>query len=74
MALSFVGVSEIRALFVAAIVNGVIAPPLLLIIMLISRDRRVLGDYTASRKLTIVGWATTITMALAALAFFWTFV
>lgn len=74
VALSFVGVSEIRALFIAAIVNGIIAPPLLVIIMLISRDHRVLGEYTAGRKLTIVGWVTTLTMVLAALAFFWTFV
>lgn len=73
VALSFVGVSEIRALVIAAIVNGVIAPPLLVIIMLISRDQQVLGDYTAGRKLTIMGWVTTLTMALAALAFFWTF-
>ena len=72
VALSFAGVSEIRALFVAAIVNGVIAPPLLLVIMVISRDQRILGDYTAGRNLAILGWATTITMAAAALAFFWT--
>ncbi len=49
-ALSVVGVSEIWALYVAAIVNGVIAPPLLVVIMLIARDRRVLGDHIASRR------------------------
>jgi NRAMP (natural resistance-associated macrophage protein)-like metal ion transporter len=74
VALSFVGISEIRALYVAAIVNGVIAPPLLLIIMLIVRDRRVLGDHTASRSLSVLGWVTTIVMAAAALAFFGTLV
>ena len=72
VALSFVGISEIRALYVAAIVNGVIAPVLLLVLMLIARDRRVLGEYTASRRLTILGWATTAAMAAAALAFFGT--
>jgi Mn2+/Fe2+ NRAMP family transporter len=66
--LSVVGVSEIRALYVAAIVNGVIAPPLLVVIMLIARDRRVLGGHIASRRLASLGWVTTITMAAAALA------
>ena len=69
-ALSIVGVSEIRALYVAAIVNGVIAPPLLVVIMLIARDRRVLGDHIASGTLAVLGWITTIVMAAAALAFF----
>jgi Mn2+/Fe2+ NRAMP family transporter len=69
VALSFVGVSEIRALFVAAIINGLIAPPLLVVIMLVARDQRVLGDFTASRRLTVLGWATTIAMAAAAVAF-----
>ena len=67
-ALSVVGVSEIWALYVAAMVNGVIAPPLLLVIMLIARDRRVLGDHTASGGLAVLGWITTIRMAAAALA------
>lgn len=66
---SFTGISEIRALFVAAIVNGLIAPVLLVVIMLISRDRQVLGDYTAGRTISLMGWITTIAMALAALAF-----
>lgn len=70
--LSMLGFSEIRALYIAAIVNGVIAPPLLMVIMVISRDRRVLGDYTASRSLATVGWITAITMTVAALAFAWT--
>ncbi len=66
---SFTGISEIRALFVAAIVNGLIAPVLLVVIMLISRDRQVLGDYTAGRTMAALGWITTIAMALAAVAF-----
>ena len=73
-ALSVVGVSEIRALYVAAIVNGVIAPPLLVVIMLIARDRRVLGDHIASRRLAGLGWFTMIAMAAAALALFATLV
>jgi hypothetical protein len=36
--------------------------------MLIARDRRVLGDHTASGSLAVLGWVTTIAMAAAALA------
>lgn len=68
--LGFAGVSEIRALVVAAIVNGLIAPPLLVAVMLLARDPEVLGDYTAGRGLIAVGWLTTLAMALAAIAFF----
>ena len=67
-ALSVIGVPEIRALYVAAIVNGVIAPPLLLVIMLIARDRRVLGHHIAGGGLAVTGWVTTVVMAVAALA------
>jgi NRAMP (natural resistance-associated macrophage protein)-like metal ion transporter len=68
--LSVGGISEIRALYIAAIVNGIIAPPLLVVILLVAKDRRVLGEHTAGRGMTILGWITTMTMAVAALAFF----
>ena len=74
MALSFVGIPEMQALFLAAVLNGVIAPVLLLFIMLIARDRRVLGDYTASRSMSIIGWTTAVAMFGAAVVFFITLI
>ena len=73
-ALSVGGISEIRALYVAAIVNGIIAPPLLVVIMLVARDRSVLGEHTAGRGMATMGWITTVIMAIAAVAFFVTLV
>jgi NRAMP (natural resistance-associated macrophage protein)-like metal ion transporter len=65
--MSFTGLSEIRALFLAAIVNGVISPILLVFIMLTAGNRRVLGRYLPSRLARIGGWATTIAMTAAAI-------
>lgn len=66
--MSFAGVSEIRALYVAAIVNGVVAPVLLVVIMLAAHDREVLGEHRPGRVTLALGWVTTAVMALAALA------
>ncbi len=68
VALNFSGVSEIRALYLAAIVNGVISPVLLMFIMVTAGDRRVLGQHRPHRAVLIVGWGTTLVMSAAALA------
>jgi NRAMP (natural resistance-associated macrophage protein)-like metal ion transporter len=67
-ALSFSHVSEMRALYLAAIANGLIAPVLLLVIMAAAGDRRVLGEHVCSRGVLLLGWVTTAVMLLAALA------
>jgi NRAMP (natural resistance-associated macrophage protein)-like metal ion transporter len=68
IAMSFAGVSEIRALYLAAIVNGVCAPILLVAIMLTANDPRVLGDDRPGRLILGLGWLTTALMAVAAIA------
>ena len=50
-----------------AIINGVLAPPLVLIIVLLTSDRTVMGDSVNPRVLTWLGWATFGTMITAAL-------
>lgn len=68
--MNFAGIGEIRALYVAAIINGVTAPVLLVVIMLAAGDREVLGDYVAGRLLRVLGWITAVVMGVAALAMF----
>lgn len=67
VALDFSGIPAIRALYLAAIVNGVIAPILLVFIVVVARDRRILGDYRPGRGLSALGWATTLAMFTAVL-------
>ncbi len=71
MLLTFSGLPEIAALYVAAIVNGVIAPPLLVVIMLVARDRRVMGEFGAGRAATAGGWLTATAMTAAAGTMLW---
>ena len=70
IAMNFAGVGEIRALFVAAVINGVTAPILLFVIMLAAGDRKVLGEFVPGRLLLGLGWLTAIVMAIAAVALF----
>jgi NRAMP (natural resistance-associated macrophage protein)-like metal ion transporter len=67
IAMSFAGVSEIRALYIAAIVNGVIAPVLLVVIMLAANDPEVLGEHRPGVITLAVGWLTAAVMGAAAL-------
>ena len=73
IAMNFAGVGEIRALYVAAVVNGVIAPLLLVVIMVAASDREVLGEYVPGRLLLGLGWDTAGVMGVAALAMFGAF-
>jgi Mn2+/Fe2+ NRAMP family transporter len=68
VAINFLGINPIRALFITAVINGLAAPPLLLLIVLLAVDRRVMRD-RASRPLSLtLTWAATALMSLAALA------
>jgi NRAMP (natural resistance-associated macrophage protein)-like metal ion transporter len=69
-ALNFIGLDPVRALYWAAVVNGVLAAPLMAVMMLIVRNPRVMGRLTVSRTMAIWGWGATAVMAAASLAFF----
>jgi Mn2+/Fe2+ NRAMP family transporter len=62
------GLNPVRMLFLSALLNGVLAPPLLVLVMLVGNDRRIMGDHVNTRPLNVLGWAATAVMALATLA------
>ncbi|HJZ78940.1 MAG TPA: divalent metal cation transporter [Pyrinomonadaceae bacterium] len=66
--INFIGINPIRALFLAAIINGFLAPPLLVAIMLVANNRQIMGDRVNGRWSNVLGWTTTLVMFLAALA------
>jgi Mn2+/Fe2+ NRAMP family transporter len=66
MLINFLGVNPMRALFWTAVLNGFLAPPLLVVIMLIAGNRQVMGRRVNGRALSILGWATTALMFAAA--------
>ena len=67
------GVGAIRALFVAAVVNGVIAPVLIAAILVVSNDERVLGRHRNGKLSNVLGVATVAIMGLAAIGMAVTF-
>jgi NRAMP (natural resistance-associated macrophage protein)-like metal ion transporter len=68
MALNVLEVSPIRALYWSAVINGVVAVPVIAAMMLMTDDPRVMGEFTISGKLRLLGWATALAMGLAVLA------
>ena len=65
--LNYVGWNAIRLLFVTAVINGVLAPPLIMIVVLLNRDPKVMRDAVSSRSLDLLGWAAFVVMSVAAL-------
>jgi NRAMP (natural resistance-associated macrophage protein)-like metal ion transporter len=68
--LNFVGIDPARALYWAAVVNGVLAAPLMAVMMLIVRNPRAMGRLTLGPRATVLGWTATGVMALATVIFF----
>jgi NRAMP (natural resistance-associated macrophage protein)-like metal ion transporter len=66
--INFVGINPIRALFLAAVINGFLAPPLLMVIMLIANNRKVMKDRVNGLWTNIFGWSATLVMFVAAVA------
>jgi NRAMP (natural resistance-associated macrophage protein)-like metal ion transporter len=67
IALNYAGIDAIKLLFAAAVLNGVLAPPLILIVLLLTGDPTVMGSAVNSRLATVLGWITFGVMAIAAL-------
>jgi Mn2+/Fe2+ NRAMP family transporter len=59
-------ISPMKALFWSAVINGVVAVPLMVVIILLVSKKSVMGAFTASRSLTILGWIATAVMGAAA--------
>jgi NRAMP (natural resistance-associated macrophage protein)-like metal ion transporter len=67
--LNFVGIDPIRALYWSAVINGVVSVPLMVILMLMSANRAVIGKFVLPTYLRIVGWIATAIMFLASAGF-----
>lgn len=68
LAMNFIGINPIKALYYAAIVNGTIAPILMFFIFKIGRDEKIMGDFTSPRWVNIWGYIATALMGISAIA------
>jgi len=70
VALNFTALDPIKALYWSAVVNGVLAAPLMAVMMVIAMNPRIMGRLTLPRPMLIGGWLATIVMAVVTVAFF----
>jgi Mn2+/Fe2+ NRAMP family transporter len=70
LAINYLGLDPIKALVWSAVVNGVIAVPIMAAMMVVAGRPHLLGRFTAGRALLVFGWAATALMAAAVLAMF----
>ncbi len=68
VAINFLGINPIQALFIAAVINGFLAPPLLVAILLVANNRQIMKDQVNGRWSNILGATTIVVMFVAALA------
>lgn len=68
LAINFSGIDPIKALILSAAINALVSPAVLILVVLLSGNRKIMGDWVNSRFVTAVGWFAVALMGLAGLA------
>ena len=71
--LCFAPMDPVKELFWAAVLNGVVALPIMAVMMLLARRREMMNGHQISRRLSVLGWLATAAMAITVLAMLITF-
>ncbi len=71
LGINFIGLDPIKALIYSAVGNGLVAPVVLAIIVLMSSNRKIMGQWVNGRTAKLIGWLVTILMLTAGLAAIW---
>lgn len=71
--MNFTPINPIRALYWAAIINGVVSVPVMSVMMLMASRKAIMGVFTITRGMKLVGWMATAAMGAAVAAMFWSF-
>jgi NRAMP (natural resistance-associated macrophage protein)-like metal ion transporter len=67
MVMGFSPIDPIKALFWSAVINGVVAVPLMVMIMLLTSNSKIMGKFAVAGALRFVGWLATSVMGVAAI-------
>jgi NRAMP (natural resistance-associated macrophage protein)-like metal ion transporter len=70
LALDYGGINAVAMLFWSAVLNGVLAPPLVVIVLLLTSDRKIMGSRLNPGWLKVLGWITVAVMTAATVAMF----
>jgi Mn2+/Fe2+ NRAMP family transporter len=68
IALNFTSINPISALFWSAVINGVLAVPVMVLLMVMARRKDVMGHFTVGGPLYWLGWLSTAAMAASVVA------
>jgi NRAMP (natural resistance-associated macrophage protein)-like metal ion transporter len=68
LGLDFAGLDAVKMLFWSAVLNGVLAPPLVVLVVLLTSDKKVMGKRANSTSMKTLGWACATVMTAAAVA------
>ncbi|MEG3177071.1 divalent metal cation transporter [Sphingomonas sp. RB3P16] len=69
-AINFTAIDPIKALYWSAVVNGLLAAPLMAVMLLIALNRRIMGRLTLGRPMALLGGVATLVMVAASIGFF----
>jgi len=70
LVLDYAGINAVKMLFWSAVLNGVLAPPLIVLVVLLTSNKKIMGVRASRPLLRWLGWATAAIMAAAAVAMF----
>ena len=71
LVLQYTPIDPMRALFWSAVINGVVAVPLLVVVTLLATRRPIMGTLVTGRIIAALGWMATAVMGAAAIAMLW---
>jgi NRAMP (natural resistance-associated macrophage protein)-like metal ion transporter len=72
LALTFTHINPMKALFWSAVINGIVAVPVMVIMMILTHNRKIMGKFTLPGYLRWVGWLATAVMLAASLGLIFT--
>lgn len=68
LVLNYMGFNAVKMLFLSAVLNGVLAPPLVILVVLLTSDKKVMGKRANAPAAQVLGWMCAAVMSAAALA------
>jgi Mn2+/Fe2+ NRAMP family transporter len=68
LALNFAGLDAVKMLLWSAVLNGMLAPPLVVLVVMLTSDKRVMRDRVNGRGAKVLGWICAAVMSVAAVA------
>lgn len=68
LGLNFIGLNPIKALIYSAVLNGIVAPIILILILMLAQNHKVMGEWKNGKLATGLGWILTVLMGISGLA------